>query len=461
MTAMAGSTLIRDIRIVSEGSIREGSVLIENGLISKIILRSEPGYTDKVRQAESSAGEVIGDNEGALLLPGVIDDQVHFREPGATAKGCIASESAAAVLGGTTSFMDMPNNNPPATTLGALEEKYSTAARDSYANYSFYIGATNDNIGELRRADPGRICGIKVFMGSSTGNMLVDSQEALEAIFSLPGRLIATHCEDEATIRANLTAARTRYGDDVIPFSAHPLIRSREACLLSSSKAVEMARKHGTRLHVLHVSTADELEMISEARKTCPDISAEVCVHYLWFDERDYDRYGSLIKCNPAIKTPTDREAVTAAVREGRVQAVATDHAPHLYAEKMQDYLHAPSGLPTIQHSLVMMLQLAERGCFPIEQVVRMMSHSPADLFRIDRRGYIREGWWADLVIVRRRTWTVSKDNIAYRCGWSPLEGQTFDWAVTDTFTSGTPVVRNGRLTGLRSPARLEFAASV
>lgn len=454
---MAGSTLIRDIRIVSEGSIREGSVLIENGLISKIILRSEPEYTDKVRQAEASAGEVIGDNEGALLLPGVIDDQVHFREPGATAKGCIASESAAAVLGGTTSFMDMPNNNPPATTLEALEEKYSTAARDSYANYSFYIGATNDNIGELRRADPGRICGIKVFMGSSTGNMLVDSQQALEAIFSLPGRLIATHCEDEATIRRNLADARARYGDDSIPFSVHPLIRSREACILSSSKAVEMARKHGTRLHVLHVSTADELAMLCEARRTHPGISSEVCVHYMWFDDRDYDRYGSLIKCNPAIKTPADREAVTAAVREGRVQAVATDHAPHLYAEKMQDYLHAPSGLPTIQHSLVMMLQLAERGCFPIEQVVRMMSHSPADLFRIDRRGYIREGWWADLVIVRRRTWTVSKDNIACRCGWSPLEGQTFDWAVTDTFTSGTPVVRDGRLTGLRSPARLEF----
>lgn len=297
-------------------------------------------------------------------------------------------------------------------------------------------------------------------MGSSTGNMLVDSQQALEAIFSLPGRLIATHCEDEATIRRNLAAARTRYGDDSIPFSAHPLIRSREACILSSSKAVEMAKKHGTRLHVLHVSTADEIEMISEARKSCSGISAEVCVHYMWFDDRDYDRYGSLIKCNPAIKTPADREAVTAAVREGRVQAVATDHAPHLYAEKMQDYLHAPSGLPTIQHSLVMMLQLAERGCFPIEQVVRMMSHSPADLFRIDRRGYIREGWWADLVIVRRRPWTVSKDNIAYRCGWSPLEGQTFDWAVTDTFTNGTPVVRDGRLTGLRSPARLEFHPS-
>ena len=457
---MAGSTLIRDIRIVNEGSIREGSVLIENGIISKVMLRSDPGYEAAVRQAGASAEEILGNNADALLLPGVIDDQVHFREPGATAKGCIASESAAAVLGGTTSFMDMPNNNPPATTLEALEEKYSTAARDSYANYSFYIGATNDNIGELRRADPGRICGIKVFMGSSTGNMLVDSQQALEAIFSLPGRLIATHCEDEATIRRNLAAARSRYGDDSIPFSAHPLIRSREACILSSSKAVEMARKHGTRLHVLHVSTADEIEMISEARRTCPGISAEICVHYMWFDDRDYDRYGSLMKCNPSVKTPADREAITAAVREGRVQAVATDHAPHLYAEKMQDYLHAPSGLPTVQHSLVMMLQLAERGCFPIEQVVRMMSHSPADLFRIDRRGYIREGWWADLVIVRRRPWTVSKANIACRCGWSPLEGQTFDWAVTDTFTNGTPVVRDGRLTGLRSPARLEFHPS-
>ena len=457
---MAGSTLIRDIRIVNEGSIREGSVLIENGIISKVMLRSDPGYEAAVRQAGASAEEILGNNADALLLPGVIDDQVHFREPGATAKGCIASESAAAVLGGTTSFMDMPNNNPPATTLASLEEKYSTAARDSYANYSFYIGATNDNIEELRSADPRRICGIKVFMGSSTGNMLVDSQQALEAIFSLPGRLIATHCEDEATIRRNLADARARYGDDSIPFSAHPLIRSREACILSSSKAVEMARKHGTRLHVLHVSTADEIEMISEARRTCPGISAEVCVHYMWFDNRDYDRYGSLMKCNPAVKAPADREAITAAVREGRVQAVATDHAPHLYAEKMQDYLHAPSGLPTVQHSLVMMLQLAERGCFPIEQVVRMMSHSPADLFRIDRRGYIREGWWADLVIVRRRPWTVSKANIAYRCGWSPLEGQTFDWAVTDTFTSGTPVVRDGRLTGLRSPARLEFAPS-
>ena len=457
---MAGSTLIRNIRIVNEGSIREGSVLIENGIISKVMLRSDPGYEAAVRQAGASAEEILGNNADALLLPGVIDDQVHFREPGATAKGCIASESAAAVLGGTTSFMDMPNNNPPATTLASLEEKYSTAARDSYANYSFYIGATNDNIEELRSADPRRICGIKVFMGSSTGNMLVDSQQALEAIFSLPGRLIATHCEDEATIRRNLAAARSRYGDDSIPFSAHPLIRSREACLLSSSKAVEMARKHGTRLHVLHVSTADEIEMISEARRTCPGISAEVCVHYMWFDNRDYDRYGSLMKCNPAVKAPADREAITAAVREGRVQAVATDHAPHLYAEKMQDYLHAPSGLPTVQHSLVMMLQLAERGCFPIEQVVRMMSHSPADLFRIDRRGYIREGWWADLVIVRRRPWTVSKANIAYRCGWSPLEGQTFDWAVTDTFTSGTPVVRDGRLTNLRTPARLEFAPS-
>ena len=452
-----GSVLIRDIHIVNEGHTMEGSVLIRNGLISKVMIHRESGYDTAVRDAALSAEEIIDGGQDALLLPGVIDDQVHFREPGATAKGSIASESAAAVLGGTTSFMDMPNNTPPATTLSALEEKYTTAARDSLANYSFYIGATNDNIEELRSTDPSRICGIKVFMGSSTGNMLVDSQETLEKIFSLKDRIIAVHCEDEATIRSNLAAARTRYGDDSIPFSAHPMIRSREACILSSSKAVEMAERHGTRLHILHVSTSDELDMVSEARKTHPGISAEVCVHYMWFDERDYDRCGSRIKCNPAIKTAADREAITAAVRDGRVQAVATDHAPHLYPEKMQDYLHAPSGLPTVQHSLVMMLQLADRGCFPIEQVVRMMSHSPADLFRIDRRGYIREGYWADLVMVRRRRWTVSKDNIAYRCGWSPLEGVSFDWAVTDTFVNGAHTVKDGRLTQERRPSRLLF----
>ena len=451
------STLIKDIRIVNDGRIAEGSVLIDGKTIASVLLASDPDYGQKVLEAGNSADEVITGGEDAMLLPGVIDDQVHFREPGATAKGCIASESAAAVLGGTTSFMDMPNNNPPATTLKLLEEKYDTAARDSYANYSFYIGATNDNIDELRKADRDNICGIKVFMGSSTGNMLVDSQEALDAIFSLNGWLIATHCEDEATIRRNLDEARARYGDSSIPFSAHPLIRSREACLKSSAKAVEMAKRHGTRLHVLHVSTAEEIEMLSEAHTMHPGISAEVCVHYMWFDDRDYDSYGSLMKCNPAVKTQADREAITAAVREGRIQAVATDHAPHLYSEKMQDYLHAPSGLPTVQHSLVMMLQLAERGCFPVGQMVRMMSHSPADLFRIDRRGYIREGYFADLVIVRHRAWTVSKDNIAYRCGWSPLEGQTFDWAVTDTFVNGTHTVRDGRLTNLRTPARLHF----
>lgn len=454
---MSGSTLVRNIRIVNEDCIHEGSVLVENGIISKIMYRSGPEYETAVREAALSAAETVDSGPDALLLPGVIDDQVHFREPGATAKGCIASESAAAVLGGTTSFMDMPNNNPPATSLSALEQKYETASRDSFANYSFYIGATNDNIGELRKADPHSICGIKVFMGSSTGNMLVDSQEALDEIFSLHCRLIAVHCEDEATIRANLASARAIYGDSGIPFRAHPLIRSREACILSSSKAVEMAKKHGTRLHVLHVSTAEELQSIAEAHRTHPDISAEVCVHYMWFDDSGYDRYGSLIKCNPSIKTSTDREAVITAVREGKVQAVATDHAPHLFSEKMNDYLHAPSGLPTVQHSLTMMLQLAERGCFPITQAVRMMSHSPADLFRIDRRGYIREGYYADLVIVRRRPWTVSKENIAYRCGWSPLEGETFDWTVTDTFVNGTRTVRDGRLTSERNPLRLKF----
>ena len=453
-------TLIKDIRIVNEGRMTEGSVLIEGKTIASVMQASDPDYGHQVHEAENFAGEVIIGGSEAMLLPGVIDDQVHFREPGATQKGCIASESAAAVLGGVTSFMDMPNNNPPATTVGLLESKYDAAARESWANYSFYIGATNDNIEELRRADRSNVCGIKVFMGSSTGNMLVDSQEALDAVFSLDGWLIATHCEDEATIRHNLEEARARYGDSPIPFSAHPLIRSREACLKSSAKAVELARRHGTRLHVLHVSTAEEIDMLSEAHVKHPGISAEVCVHYMWFDDRDYDRYGSLVKCNPAIKTQADREAITAAVREGLVQAVATDHAPHLLGEKMQDYLHAPSGLPTVQHSLAMMLQLAERGCFPVEQVVRMMSHSPADLFRIDRRGYIREGYFADLVIVRRRPWTVSKDNIAYRCGWSPLEGTVFDWAVTDTFVNGTRTVRDSRLTGLRNPARLHFRSS-
>ena len=301
------STLIKDIRIVNEGRIAEGSVLIDGKTIASVLLASDPDYDRKVMDAAGSADEVITGGEDAMLLPGVIDDQVHFREPGATAKGCIASESAAAVLGGTTSFMDMPNNNPPATTLKLLEEKYDTAARDSFANYSFYIGATNDNIDELRKTDRSNICGIKVFMGSSTGNMLVDSQEALDAIFSLDGWLIATHCEDEATIRHNLDKARAHYGDSSIPFSAHPFIRSREACLKSSAKAVEMAKSHGTRLHVLHVSTAEEIEMLSEAHTKHPGISAEVCVHYMWFDDRDYDRYGSLMKCNPAVKTQADR----------------------------------------------------------------------------------------------------------------------------------------------------------
>ena len=450
-----GVTLIRDINIVNEDRIFKGSVLVRGTMIGSILEASAPGYNEALRQAENMADEVVAGGEDAYLLPGAIDDQVHFREPGATAKGCIASESAAAVLGGTTSFMDMPNNNPPATTLELLENKYSIAAKDSYANYSFYLGATNGNMDELRKADRHSICGLKVFMGSSTGNMLVDSQEALENIFSITDMLVATHCEDEATVRGNLEAAKA--SGQEIPFRAHPLIRSREACIKSSAKALDLAGRHGTRLHILHVSTAEELEMIAQARKSHPQISAEVCVHYMWFDSRDYDRYGPMIKCNPAIKEPSDREAITAAVREGRVQAVATDHAPHLHAEKMQDYLHAPSGLPTVQHSLQMMLELSERGCFSMEQVVRMMSHAPADLFRIDRRGYIREGYYADLTIVRRRPFTVTKENIAYRCGWSPLEGTVFTYTVSDTFVNGTHTVSDSRLTGRRSPERLLF----
>lgn len=450
-------TLIRNVTVISEGSSFRGSVLIGGDRIEKILRESDAGYGEALSLASLKADTVTEGGEDAVLMPGAIDDQVHFREPGATHKGCIGSESAAAVLGGTTSFMDMPNNNPPATTLESLEKKYSIAAENSSANYSFYLGATNGNLSELKSADRHRICGIKVFMGSSTGNMLVDSEETLEEIFSLPGWLIATHCEDEATIRSNTEAAKAKYGESSIPFSAHPSIRSREACLKSSSKAVEMAMRHNTRLHILHVSTAEEIDMISRARKTCPGISAEVCVHYMWFDDRDYGKYGPLVKCNPAIKTLADREAIISAVREGRVQAVATDHAPHLLAEKMQDYLHAPSGLPTVQHSFLMMLQLAERGCFSIEQAVRMMCHAPADLFGIEGRGYIREGYYADLVIARKRPFRISPDNTAYRCGWSPLEGTTFDWTITDTFVNGTHTVREGRLTGMRSPMRLLF----
>ncbi len=442
-------TLIRNAVIVNEGRSVPGSVLIDGEVIRDVFAAPCPDAD------LTGIVEKVVDADGMLLIPGVIDDQVHFREPGATHKGDIASESAAALLGGVTSFMDMPNNAPPVCTLDALEAKYSRAAEVSSVNYSFYLGAVNGNTGEIRRADPTRICGVKVFMGSSTGNMLVDDTATLESIFRESPMPVATHCEKEEIIRANL-AAYIAGGN--IPFSAHPIIRSREACMLSTSLAIAAAVKYGTRLHVLHVSTAEELEMLSAAANlTDGRITSEVCVHYMWFDDTMYDTFGSRMKCNPAIKTLRDRMAIIDAVASSRVNAVATDHAPHLLSEKEADYMHAPSGLPLVQHSLQMMMELSEKGCFPREQVVRMMCHAPADCFDVSGRGYVRKGYQADLVLLRRKKYTVSQDNIAYKCGWSPLEGTEFSWSVDSVFVNGTLSVRNGAETGRVSAKRLKF----
>lgn len=456
--------LLKDYNIINEGHSFIGGVLITDDTIEEIFdVTKTPDYENIIASLEKNCDLVLcgidknTQPEGhELLIPGVIDDQVHFREPGATQKGSINSDSLSAIRGGVTSFMDMPNNNPPICTLEALEDKYAIAARDSYINYSFYLGADNANISEIEKLDPHTVCGVKVFMGSSTGNMLVNDPEALQKIFACKNILIATHCEDEATIRQNLEKAKETYGEH-IPFSEHPNIRSREACIKSTAKALETAIANNTRLHILHVSTAEEIEMICEAQKKNPLITFEVCVHYMWFDNSDYYRFGSYMKCNPAIKSSKDREAITAAVRDGLVGAVATDHAPHLLAEKNNDYLHAPSGIPTIQHSLQMMLELSEKGAFPIEQVIRTMCHLPADTFGIEGRGYIRKGYKADLVTVKKMQLTVSPSNITYRCGWSPLDGHTFHYDVTNAFINGVHTLRSGCFTGERHPMRLTF----
>lgn len=455
------SILIKNISIINEGSSFKGSVLISGEDIEDVLNANIPGYNETINKYSSSADRII-DGGDSILIPGIIDDQVHFREPGATHKGDIASESAAAVLGGVTSFMDMPNNNPPACTLDALEQKYETASRNSYANYSFYLGATNSNIDEIRKVDPEKICGIKVFMGSSTGNMLVDSEDALQKIFKEAPALIATHCEEESIIKANTERICGEWekkpeGKEGIPFSEHPNIRSREGCIASSSKAIAMAEKYNTRLHILHISTAEEIEMLRKAKLVTDKITGEVCVHYLWFDDRDYDKYGYRIKCNPAIKHESDRDALRYAVRNSLVDAVATDHAPHLEKEKRNIYLKSPSGLPTIQHSLLIMLQLSEKGCFPITRVIDMMCHAPARCFRIKKRGFIRKGYKADLAIIEKKNYIVSKSNIAYKCGWSPFENEKFSYSVTTTFVNGIPVVENGKLTGEKSAERLLF----
>lgn len=440
-------TLITGARVINEGRIVEKDVLVENEFISALLPSGSRVSADRVIEAT-----------GKFLLPGVIDDQVHFREPGLTHKGDLYTESRAAVAGGVTSFMEMPNTQPQTITQELLEAKFRRAAEVSPANFSFYMGATNENLEELLKTNPRTTCGIKVFMGASTGNMLVDNPETLRAIFAQAPTLVAVHCEDETTIRKNTARYRGEFGDD-IPVYLHPAIRSAEACFLSSSLAVSLAREYGTRLHVLHLSTARELELfetglpIEEKR-----ITAEVCVHHLWFTDADYSTRGPLIKWNPAIKSAADRDALWKALIDDRLDVVATDHAPHSLEEKQNPYTSCPSGAPMVQHSLAAMLEMSTQGRITLEKLVEKMCHAPARLFRIDRRGFIREGYYADLVLVDPMApWTVNRENVLYKCGWSPLEGTTFSHRVTHTWVNGHLVWDNGRLDDSRRGMRLEF----
>lgn len=426
--------------IVNEGNVQVGDVLISrDGTIAAV------GAACDTHPEAPEAVQI--DCEGLWLMPGAIDDQVHFREPGLTHKGEIATESAAAAAGGITSFMEMPNTVPQALTQQLLQDKYDRAAEVSAVNYSFFMGASNDNIEEVLKTDPRRICGVKVFMGSSTGNMLVDNRTVLEAVFKESPTLVATHCEDEATIRQNTAAARERFGE-FVPIGQHPLIRSAEACYRSSSMAVELAEKHNTRLHILHISTAREVGLF---RNDIPSIekriTAEACIHHLWFTDTDYETKGTHIKWNPAVKTADDREAIRAGILNGRIDVVATDHAPHTIEEKSGSYFQAPSGGPLVQHALPAMLEMVHQGVLPVEDVVNLMAHRVADLFDIEGRGYIRPGYQADLVLVDPNdSWTVSKSNILYKCGWSPFEGTAFKSRIRGTWVNGVQVYDGDRV---------------
>lgn len=441
------TTLILNANIVNEGMVYEGDVLIRGRFIEAI-----------AKDLASRQADHVIDARGKYLLPGAIDDQVHFREPGLTHKATIYSESRAAVAGGVTSFMEMPNTVPPVFTNSLLEDKYAIAAKDSLANYSFFMGASNDNLDEVMKVDVRNVCGLKIFMGSSTGNLLVDDEKTLEVFFSRFPALIATHCEDEATILRNTEAYRVKYGDD-IPVQFHPLIRSAEACFKSSSFAVGLARKHGTKLHILHISTARETALFdSSVPLEQKKITAEACVHHLSFNDADYSRLGMLIKWNPAIKTLGDQQAVFQAVLDDRIDVIATDHAPHTRAEKDNPYTKAPSGGPLIQHSLVAMLEFCHEGKIAIEKVVQKMAHNPAILFQISKRGFIREGYFADLVLVDLNDpWKVQTSNILAKCGWSPFEGKVFKSKVTDTFVSGHLVYSGGKFDEQVKGQRLVF----
>lgn len=440
--------LIKNAKLVNEGKVRETDIFIEEGRIMKI----EPYLSQR-----DSATTVI-DAEGKFLIPGIIDDQVHFREPGLSHKGDIHSESRAAVAGGITSYIEQPNTVPPATTLEKLEEKYAIAAKHSLANYAFNLGAGNDNLEELLKADPRKIPGVKVFMGSSTGNMLVNDRKALEGIFSRVELPVITHCEDEHTINYNLAQYQETYGDD-IPVKFHPEIRSREACLRSSSLAVELAKQYGTRLHVFHISTAEECDLFDNKLKLSEKrITAEACIHHLWFNSDDYEEKGNLIKWNPSVKKESDRQAIFNAVLDGRIDVVATDHAPHTLEEKKQVYTKAPSGGPLVQHALSAMMEFVRDEQMRIETLVEKMCHNPAILFNVKERGFAREGYFADLVILDpSRPWRVSKDNLLYKCGWSPFEDTTFRARISHTLVNGQVVYDNGKIIEAPAAQRLEF----
>jgi dihydroorotase len=431
---MSISYLIKNANIVNENTVFNGDVLIKDEFIDKIATEITPSTED-----------VVIDAKGKYLIPGMIDDQVHFREPGLTHKANIATESKAAIAGGITSFIEMPNTVPQATTQELLEDKFEIASKTSYANYSFMFGGTNDNLEELLKTDPKNVAGIKLFLGSSTGNMLVDNEEVLEKIFSSTKMIISVHCEDEQTIRENTAKYKAEYGED-IPIKYHPIIRSEEACYLSSSKAIELAKKTGARLHVFHLSTAKEMELF---RNDIPleekQITAEVCIHHLWFSDADYDKKGTHIKWNPAVKTANDRAALWEALLDDRIDVIATDHAPHTLEEKSNVYTKAPSGGPLVQHAVIALFEKVKEGVITIEKVVEKMAHNPAKLFQVSKRGFIKEGYYADIVLVDpSSSWEVSKDNVLYKCGWSPFEGESFSSKITHTFVNGVLMYDNG-----------------
>lgn len=441
--------LIRNATIINEGTSHKGSVLVKNDRIHTI-------YRGVVPEEVSNRAQII-EADNLYLMPGVIDDQVHFREPGLAHKGTIQSESRAAIAGGVTSYMEMPNTNPQTTSIDAWKRKSEYAQDKSYANYAFYLGATNDNLAELKKADSKHLCGIKVFMGSSTGDMLVDDEKTLQAVFAEVDMLIATHCEKESIIRNNIEVYRKKYGDDV-PLKYHPLIRSEEACYQSSAQAIELADKYGSRLHVLHLSTAKEMTLFDAKPLSEKKITGEVCVHHLWFTDEDYDRLGTHIKWNPAVKTRKDRDELRQALLSGKLDVVATDHAPHTLTEKEGGALVAASGGPLVQHSLQMMMQLVSEGVFTKEHVVEKMCHAPATLFGVKERGFIREGYFADLVLVNpKHPYTISTNNILYKCAWSPLQGETVSCNIETTILNGKIVFNNGVVLGEPSGQVLEF----